>query len=94
MRIAIVVSHPIQHFCPMYASWAKNKNVKLKVFFASNIGVTSYRDENFEREIKWGNLYLEDFDHVFLNGNKTLKIDKDLDALNLDFQLLRKYKII
>lgn len=87
MRIAIVVSHPIQHFCPMYASWAQNHNVALKVFFASNLGVKSYKDENFEREISWGNLYLEEFDHLFLNGEKTLGIDNNLDAPYLEFAL-------
>jgi glycosyltransferase involved in cell wall biosynthesis len=84
VKIAIVVSHPIQHFCPMYASWAKNPNIRLKVFFASNLGATSYIDKDFGREIKWGNLYLDQFDHCFLNGNKTLGIDSKLDAPNIE----------
>lgn len=87
LKIAIVVSHPIQHFCPMYASWAKNEKVKLKVFFASNIGAVRYHDNNFGKEIKWGNLYLEEFDHHFLNGNKTIAVNKSLDAPDLENQL-------
>ena len=89
LKIAIVVSHPIQHFCPMYASWAKNEKVKLKVFFASNIGAVRYHDNNFGKEIKWGNLYLEEFDHHFLNGNKTIAVNKSLDAPDLENQLNR-----
>jgi glycosyltransferase involved in cell wall biosynthesis len=88
MKIAIVVSHPIQHFCPMYASWAKNNNVNLKVFFASNLGVQPYEDENFARQIKWANLYLDEFEHEFLNGLETLQINKNLDAPNLIVNLL------
>ena len=87
IKIAIVVSHPIQHFCPMYASWAKNESIKLKVFFASNIGLVSYQDPNFGKEIKWNNLYLDDFDHCFLNGNNPLDVDKNLDALCLEQEL-------
>jgi glycosyltransferase involved in cell wall biosynthesis len=87
MKIAIVVSHPIQHFCPMYASWAKNPNTQLKVFFASNLGVKAYQDVNFDKEIKWGNLYLDEFNHVFLNNARTLKIEKKLDAPMLEFEL-------
>lgn len=87
MRIAIVVSHPIQHFCPMYASWAKNKKIELKVFFASNIGAVAYHDNSFGQEIKWGNLYLDEFNHCFLNGNNTLDVDKNLDAPNLEQEL-------
>jgi glycosyltransferase involved in cell wall biosynthesis len=84
IKIAIVVSHPIQHFCPMYASWAKNPNIKLKVFFASNLGATSYVDKDFGRKIKWGNLYLDQFDHYFLNGNRTLEINSKLDAPDVE----------
>ncbi len=89
LRICVVISHPIQHFCPMFVSWAKNPEICLKVFFASNIGLQSYKDENFDREIKWGSLYLDDFPHLFLNGNNTLPIDGRLDAENLEMELLK-----
>lgn len=86
-RIAIVVSHPIQHFCPMYASWAKLDEFVLKVFFASNLGATKYFDPNFKREITWNNLYLNEFNHEFLNGDLTLQSTRKLDAENLDTKL-------
>ncbi len=87
MNIAIVVSHPIQHFCPMYASWAKNEKIRLKVFFASNLGSVAYYDSNFGKAIKWDNLYLHEFDHCFLNGEKTCEVNKNLDAINLEIEL-------
>jgi glycosyltransferase involved in cell wall biosynthesis len=87
MNIAIVVSHPIQHFCPMYASWAKNKNIKLKVFFASNIGSVAYFDSSFEKSVKWNNLYLNEFDHCFLNGDETFEVNNNLDAPKLEIEL-------
>lgn len=78
--IAVVVSHPIQHFCPQYVSWAKNKNIRLKVFFSSAWGLKNFIDPDFKTEISWGNLRLNEFDHVFLNGEQVLPVTKELDA--------------
>lgn len=78
--IAVVVSHPIQHFCPQYVSWAKNKNIELKVFFSSSWGLKSFVDPDFKTEIAWGNLRLNEFNHVFLNGEQVLPVTKELDA--------------
>jgi glycosyltransferase involved in cell wall biosynthesis len=86
-KIAIVISHPVQHFCPMYASWAKINGISLKVFFASNLGSAKYFDTNFKKEISWSNLYLDEFNHEFLNGDKTLLSIPELDAENLDAKL-------
>ena len=38
IRLAIVVSHPIQHFCPMYRSIAADPRVDLLVIFAEERG--------------------------------------------------------
>jgi glycosyltransferase involved in cell wall biosynthesis len=83
-RVAVVVSHPIQHFCPQYASFAENKDVNLKVFFASMLGFKKYLDPNFKKEISWGNLNLEKFQHEFLNGEEVIQADKNIDAPSLD----------
>ncbi len=85
--IAIVVSHPIQHFCPQYVSFAENENIQLRVFFGSALGYKKYVDENFKQEISWGNLQLERFDHVFLNGEVALPSDKNLDAVSVEMEL-------
>lgn len=86
-RIALIVSHPIQHFCPQYVSFATNKNVTFKVFFGSALGSKKYYDPNFKKEISWNNLNLDQFDHCFLNGELALPSDGKLDALSLDNEL-------
>jgi len=86
-RIAIVVSHPIQHFCPQYASIAAIEGIQLRVFFGSAMGFTRYYDKLFGKEISWGNLYLDRFDHVFLNGHQNIPADTNLDAPVLNEQL-------
>src|ERR1700744_2770781 len=80
MKLAIIISHPIQHFCPQYASLAKRPDLQVKVFFASTLGYKQYMDANFGRPIAWNNLRLEEFDHEFLNGGEALPADKHLDA--------------
>ncbi len=87
LRLAIVVSHPIQHFCPQYVSLSKNKNIELKVFFASALGFKSYVDINFKKEISWSNLNLDKFNHHFLNGDAIIQPDKNLDATTLENEL-------
>lgn len=87
VKIAIVVSHPIQHFCPQYVSFSENEEVQLKVFFGSALGYKKYVDVNFNLEISWNNLNLDKFDHVFLNGYSVIQPGKDLDAISLEKEL-------
>src|SRR5450755_1966395 len=86
-RLAIVVSHPIQHFCPQYASLAAHPSLEIMVFFASALGYKKYMDPDFNREISWGNLHLDEFPHRFLNDEKPLPANKDLDARDLEHEL-------
>ena len=91
VRIAIVISHPIQHFCPQYVSFAQNPEVELKVFFGSALGYKKYVDENFKTEVSWNNLQLERFPHCFLNGEQVIQPDKNLDAPSLEKEVEHFY---
>ena len=85
-KIAVVVSHPIQHFCPQYHSWANINGIELKVFFASNFGISSYEDKNFGITIKWDNLNL-DFPHLFLPNSNERKVDSSIDCMEIISEL-------
>jgi glycosyltransferase involved in cell wall biosynthesis len=82
-RIALVVSHPIGNFCPQYVSFAENNSIDFKVFFGSMLGYKKYIDPNFKKEVSWDNLHLDKFQHEFLNGDRVLMPDKNLDAASL-----------
>lgn len=86
-KMAIVVSHPIQHFCPQYVSFAKSDFCEIKVFFGSAMGFRKYVDSSFGKEIFWDNLNLESFPHIFLNGDNVFPANKNLDAKNLEAEL-------
>jgi glycosyltransferase involved in cell wall biosynthesis len=86
-RLAIVVSHPIQHFCPLYRAWAASKHWHIRVFFASRAGAEPYFDANFGRQVNWNSLGLDRFEHEFLNGDRMPPINRNIDAVSLDAAL-------
>lgn len=86
-KVAIIISHPIQHFCPQFVDYAKNKEWMTKVFFASATGAQPYVDKSFKKEIQWSDLNLDLFEHEFLNDKKVLPISSELDAENIASRL-------
>lgn len=87
-RVAVVLSHPIQHFCPAYCSWTALPDVELRVFFASKHGLTPYADKNFGRTIQWPGLKMN-FPHEFLFGADEKAISRSLDAPDLEERLVQ-----
>jgi len=53
MRVAVINSHPIQYFGPLWREVARKKGVELKVFYCCNWGTADYRDSGFGRTVKW-----------------------------------------
>ena len=65
-RLAIVATHPIQHFVHLYRALSKCEGVVLKVFFCSRIGLEKYFDREMQTEIAWADDLVGGYDHVFL----------------------------
>jgi glycosyltransferase involved in cell wall biosynthesis len=65
-RLAIVVSHPIQHFVPLYRALARRQDIVLKVFFATRIGLDTSFDAEMNTAYAWDGDLLEGYDHAFL----------------------------
>lgn len=65
-RVAIVVSHPIQHFVHFYRALAKEEGIVLRVIYASSIGAKKYFDKDMGVHIQWNTDLLSGYDHVFL----------------------------
>ncbi len=84
-KLAVVLSHPIQHFAPQFRSWTRRQDVTIKVFYASTAGWHAYKDPNFDRVISWGAGILDGYESVFLNGTNELprSINARLDAPSL-----------
>lgn len=65
-RLAIVVSHPIQHFAAFYRGLAAHPDVDLTVLFGASIGARAYFDREMNTEIKWATDLLGGYRHEFL----------------------------
>jgi glycosyltransferase involved in cell wall biosynthesis len=53
MRLAIVVSHPIQYYAPLYQRLAKRDDIVIKVFFTWHDGQTAVKDRGFRTQVAW-----------------------------------------
>jgi glycosyltransferase involved in cell wall biosynthesis len=74
IRIAIVVSHPIQHFAPLHRRLAALPGVEVKVFFCLNWGATSHFDHDFGIDLKWDIPLLDGYNWEFLPCDR--KVEK------------------
>jgi len=73
IRIAIIVSHPIQYFAPWYRALAAIPGVVLKVFFCCKWGADAYHDRDFGVEVKWDIPLLDGYDWEILKSRKKIK---------------------
>lgn len=62
MRLAIVVSHPIQYYAPLYRRLAKRDNLEIKVFFTWHAGRAAVHDHGFKKDIAWDIPVTEGYD--------------------------------
>lgn len=67
-RLAILASHPIQYFAPLYRRLAQEPAVDLTVYFCSRQGLESRLDRGFGRPVQWDTPLVDGYEHRFL-GN-------------------------
>jgi glycosyltransferase involved in cell wall biosynthesis len=65
-RIAVVVSHPIQYYVTLYRALAQSSALKIKVFFASRIGLEEAFDREMNVNVAWATDLTGGYDHEFL----------------------------
>ena len=66
VRLAYIVSHPIQYQAPLLRRIAQEPDIELTVFFGSDFSVRSYKDEGFGVEVAWDTPLLEGYKSEFL----------------------------
>lgn len=65
-RLAIVLSHPIQYYSPWFQWLAAHTPLPFRVFYLWDFGVTTQRDPQFGRAIKWDIDLLSGYDCEFV----------------------------
>ena len=66
VRLAYLVSHPIQYQAPLMQRIAEEADIDLTVFFGSDFSVREYRDAGFGVGVKWDIPLLDGYKHEFL----------------------------
>ena len=66
VKLAYLVSHPIQYQTPLLRRIALEQDIDLTVFFGSDFSVRGYRDKGFGVAVKWDVPLLDGYKHEFL----------------------------
>lgn len=66
MRLACLVTHPIQYHAPLFRRISTELDIELKVFFSSDLSVRGYLDAGFGTSIAWDTPLTEGYDHEYL----------------------------
>jgi glycosyltransferase involved in cell wall biosynthesis len=80
-RLAVIATHPIQYYAPLYRSLARSGKVDLRVFFCSRMGLEAYFDAGFGETFSWKGNLLEGYQHEFLEDDSA-KSSNDLARLD------------
>jgi glycosyltransferase involved in cell wall biosynthesis len=96
LRLAVLVSHPIQYFIPLYQSLARESDLELVVVFRTRVGVDAYHDPGFSASIQWDIPLLDGYAHTFLSKKKVnegleLSIFRELIRMRPDVLLVHGY---
>ena len=65
VKVAYLVSHPIQYQAPLLRRIAQETDIELTVFFASNFSVQEYVDKGFGVDVKWDVPLLDGYRYEF-----------------------------
>jgi glycosyltransferase involved in cell wall biosynthesis len=67
-RIAVINSHPIQYFAPLYAFVNATTSLTVTAIYCSDFSLRGGRDPGFDRPVTWDVDLLAGYEAVFLKG--------------------------
>jgi glycosyltransferase involved in cell wall biosynthesis len=65
MRLAIISTHPIQYYAPIFKRLSEHENLEIKVFYTLGEAGKNQFDPGFGRSINWDIPLLEDYAYQF-----------------------------
>ena len=66
VKLAYMVSHPIQYQAPLLRRIAQEPDIDLTVFFGSDFSIRGYKDQGFGVDVKWDVPLLDGYRYEFL----------------------------
>jgi glycosyltransferase involved in cell wall biosynthesis len=73
-RLAIITTHPIQYYAPLFRLLNERKNISIRVFYTWEKKAASF-DRDFKRVVEWDIPLLEGYDHQFVSNEGSLRTD-------------------
>jgi len=73
LKLAVVVSHPIQYYAPLYRRLAAASELDLTVLFAARIGLDVRRDVKMGVDMAWDTDLTGGYRHRFLAGAESIQ---------------------
>ncbi|MCF6241931.1 MAG: glycosyltransferase family 4 protein [Bacteroidales bacterium] len=67
-KLAIIITHPIQYYSPLFKLLAERKKIQIKVFYTWEQAEDKIYDHKFGKEIKWDIPLLEVYDYTFVKN--------------------------
>lgn len=68
INLAIIASHPIQYYAPLFQRVAQDISLNIKVFYLWDFGVTDQVDQGFKQSLKWDISLLDGYDFEFVSN--------------------------
>lgn len=68
VRLAIIVSHPIQYYAPLYQRLAQRTDMVIKVFFTWHAGQSTIEDRGFKTEFAWDIPLIEGYEFALVRN--------------------------
>jgi glycosyltransferase involved in cell wall biosynthesis len=97
VRVAHLVSHPIQYLVPVYREISKDPDIEFTVYFFSDKSIGKHFDAAFGREFEWSTPLLGGYKYRFLPSSKGKPTDGKFEWPNWDLlaEVLRqRYDVI
>lgn len=70
-RLAIITTHPIQYYAPLFRKLTWNGKVQIQVFYTWGMDSVSKYDPGFGKQISWDIPLLEGYPYVFVNNTSS-----------------------
>ena len=67
-RLAIVITHPVQYYSPIFKLLTKAGKIKLKVFYTWEKSSALKYDPGFGKDIEWDIPLLEGYEYTFVKN--------------------------
>jgi glycosyltransferase involved in cell wall biosynthesis len=91
-RLAVLLTHPVQYFKPIFNRLAIDQDIELLVFFGCNHGVIPSHDPDFGIEFAWDNNPTDGFNHCFIKQMPLVNLSKLGVGLETAWQAYKQIK--